>query len=293
MTRTLVMIVTLAVLLSAGSLYGQQAVPPPDLKEMGFDQRLNEQVPLDLAFRDETDKPVRLGDYFRGKPVVLVLYYGRCPMLCPLVFRGVTRGMKAMTAFSIGREFDVLAVSFDPNETSALAAHSKETYVRLYDRPGAAEGWHFLTGKQEAIDRLTQAVGFRYVYDPKEDMFKHAAGIIVLTPAGKISRYLFGVDFSPRDLRLALVEASANKIGSPADQVLLYCFHYDPSTGKYAPAIARFIQAGGVVIIAMVASFAWVAARIHRRRKAKQGAAAAATPPDAAGPPDVAQGGVP
>jgi protein SCO1/2 len=291
--KMLVPIVSVAVVLSAGALCGQQAIPPPNLKDVGFDQRLNEQVPLDLAFVDESGRPVRLGDYFKGKPVVLICAYYKCPMLCPLVFKGITRGLSKVP-FDIGKDYEVVTVSFDPRETPALAAANKKDYVARYDRPGAEEGWHFLTGKEDAIEKLTQAVGFRYVYDPKKDMFNHAAGIAILTPTGKISRYLFGVDFSPRDLRLALVEASANKIGSPADQVLLYCFHYDPSTGKYAPAIARFIQTGAVLIIAMVASVAWFAARTHRRRAAKRAAAAAAAPAGpAAEPPNTAEGGAP
>jgi protein SCO1 len=291
MMKTLLPIVSLAVVLSARVLCGQQAVPPPNLKDVGFDQRLNEQVPLDLAFVDESGRPIRLGDYFKGKPVVLICAYYKCPMLCTLVLNGTARGLSKVP-FDIGADYQVVTVSIDPRETPDLAAAKKKSYLTRYDRPGAEEGWHFLTGKQDAIDKLTQAVGFRYVYDPKEDMFNHAAGITVLTPTGKISRYLFGVDFSPRDLRLALVEASANKIGSPADQVLLYCFHYDPATGKYALAIARFIQTGGVLIIAMVASVAWFATRAHRRRAAKR-AAAAAVPAAAAEPPSAAGGGEP
>jgi protein SCO1 len=289
LTKTLASSLLIVLFLIARPACGQ-AIPPPNVQDVGFDQRLNEQVPLDLVFNDETGKPVRLGDYFKGKPVVLVLAYFRCPMLCTLVLNGTARGLSKV-AFDIGKDYQVVTVSFDPRETPELAAAKKKNYVAHYDRPGAEEGWHFLTGKQDAIDKLTQAIGFRYVYDAKEDMFNHAAGITILTPSGKISRYLYGVDFAPRDLRLALVEASASKIGSPTDQVLLYCLHYDPSTGKYAASITRFVQTGGVLIIAMVASFVWFAARIHRRRTAKGGAATPAPP--AAEPPDAAAGGQP
>jgi protein SCO1/2 len=278
------------VVLGPHLLYGQ-AVPPPKLKGVNFKQRLNEQVPLDLRFKDETGKPVKLGDYFHDRPVVLIPYYSRCPMLCPLILRGITRGMSEVK-FTIGKDFNVVSVSFDPQETPAVAAKTKDTYVQLYNRPGAAEGWHFLTGDQDAIKALMDAVGYHYVYDAKKDMFKHPAGIVVLTPSGKISRYLYGVDFAPRDLRLALVEASAGKVGSPTDQVLLYCFHYDPSAGKYTASVMTFIRAGGVLTILVVGGFVWLLARRHRRAglqsEAAAGAPAAETP---AGPSDAGEEG--
>ena len=276
MTRVRTSIAVLMFFLSSRLLYGQ-AVPAPNLKNVGFDQRLNEQVPLDLSFNDEAGKPVKLGDYFQGKPVVLILYYARCPMLCPLVLRGVTRGMMKVP-LSIGKDYTVLSVSFDPKETPATAAANRETYVQLYNRPGAGAGWHFLTGKEDAIAALTKAVGFRYQYDAKRKQFVHAAGIVVLTPSGKISRYLYGIDYAPRDLRLALVEASASKIGSPADQVLLYCFHYDPSAGKYTANVMAFIRAGGVLTLTVLGALVWIVVRKRRHHDLAAGVPTGATP---------------
>jgi protein SCO1/2 len=229
---------------------------PDILRRVGFDQRLNEQVPLDLKFTDETGNAVKLGDYFGKRPVVLVLAYSRCPMLCTLVLNGLVQGMRNMP-FTVGREFNVVTVSFDPRETPDLAAAKKKTYIASYGRPGAAEGWHFLTGKPEAIKKLTGAVGFRYVYDAGQDQYVHTSGIMVLTPQGKISRYFYGIQFPSRDLRLGLVEASANKIGSPTDQVLLYCFHYDPAAGKYSARILNLVRAGGVLTVIAVGGMVW------------------------------------
>jgi protein SCO1 len=240
---------------------------------MRFDQRLNDQVPLDAQFVDETGKAVRLGDYFGKKPVILVLAYFRCPMLCTLVLNGLSDAMRQLP-FTVGKEFSVVTVSFDPRETPQLAAKKKETYIASYGRPGGEEGWHFLTGKQDAIDKLTKAVGFHYVYDPKQDMFYHPAGIMVLTPAGKISRYFYDVKFVPRDLRLGLVEASAEKIGSPSDQVLLFCSHYDPQTGKYTANVLMFVRIGGVLTIVVLAGMIWFLMRYQRRRHAKLALAA-------------------
>ena len=232
-------------------------VPPPSVvKKVGFDQRLNEQVPLDLMFLDESGKAVRLSQYFGEKPVILVLAYYRCPMLCTLVLNGLTQALKSMP-FTLGKEFNVVTVSFDPEETPELAARKKATYMASYGRPDAADGWHFLTGKQDAIQKLTKAVGFRYEYDEKEHMYNHASGIMVLTPRGKISRYYFGIKFPVRDLRLGLVEASADKIGSPTDQLLLYCFHYDPLTGKYSASIVNFVRLGGVLTVFGLVGMVW------------------------------------
>ena len=237
---------------------------PAELQNVGFDQRLNQQLPLDLPFVDETGEPVLLRDYFTGKPVILVLAYFRCPMLCTLVLNGLVDSLREIP-LTIGRDFDVLTVSFDPRETPPLAAAKRENYLKRYGRPGAGGGWHFLTGKQEAIDRLTRAVGFRYVYDAQQDQFIHASGIIILTPSGKLSRYFYGIQYPPLDLRLGLVEASAGKIGSPADQVLLHCFHYDPATGKYTASILNYARALGVLAILAVVAFVWFLWRAHRR----------------------------
>jgi protein SCO1/2 len=241
---------------------------PPLLRGVGFDQRLDEQVPLDLVFRDEAGQSVKLGDYFHGKPVILVLAYYRCPMLCTLVLNGLVQGMLDMP-FDAGKDYEVVTVSFDPRETPAQAAAKKKTYVDRYGRPGAAAGWHFLTGDEASITALTKAVGFRFAYDAKRDEFAHASGILVLTPAGRISRYFYDIKFPGRDLRLGLVEASDHKIGSPVDQVLLFCFHYDPATGKYGPAVMTFVRIGGVLtMLGLIALVAMLFKGERRRQRA-------------------------
>jgi len=227
-------------------------VLPPLLQGIGIDQRLNEQVPLDLQFRDETGKTVTLGNYFGKKPVVLSLVYFDCPMLCTMSENGLLHSLQEVS-FSVGNQFDVLTVSFDPHDTVELAAAKKAVYVGLYGRKGADRGWHFLTGDEAAIEQLTRAVGFRYRYDAQAKQFVHATGIMVLTPKGKIARYFYGIYYPSRDLRLGLVEASANKIGSPVDEVLLFCCRYDPATGKYGVIISRIIQISGLVTVLSLA----------------------------------------
>jgi protein SCO1/2 len=264
-------------LLAAGA--GQaQPVLPPVLRDVGFDQRLDEQVPLDLTFRDETGRPVQLREYFGRKPVILVLAYYRCPMLCTEVLNGVVRALLEMS-LTVGKDFNVLTVSFDPREMPDLAAAKKKTYLERYGRPGAEEGWHFLTGDPEPIKRLTAAVGFRYVYDELHEQYAHPSGIMVLTPAGKISRYFYDVRYSPGDLRLGLVEASENRIGSPVDQVLLYCFHYDPVEGKYGPAVMNFVRLGGVLTLLALGWFMFVLWRHERHRIKAEAETAAGTVP--------------
>jgi protein SCO1/2 len=242
-----------------------QAPLPQALRDVGFDQRLDAPVPLDAEFRDETCRAVRLGDYFRGKPVILVLAYYRCPMLCTQVLNGLVQGMLGLP-FDVGKEFDVVTVSFDPRETPELAAAKKKTYLERYGRPGAEDGWHFLTGREDAIRRLTEAVGFRYVYDARNDQFAHASGVMILTPQGRTSRYFYDVAYAPRDLRLGLVEASANRIGSAVDRVLLYCFHYDPAQGRYGPVVMNFVRAGGVLTVLAIVGLVAVLRRQERRR---------------------------
>jgi protein SCO1/2 len=254
----------LAILLAAGLAHAQPSLPPV-LRPVGFDQRLDEQVPLDLEFRDEAGRAVRLGDCFGGKPVILVLAYFKCPMLCTEVLNGLVRALLDLP-LEIGKDFRVVTVSFDPRETPEMAAAKKKTYLERFARPGAEAGWHFLTGEERAIRRLTEAVGFRYVYDPKNDQFAHASGIVVLTPAGKVSRYFYDIRYSPRDLRLGLVEASAGRIGSPVDRILLYCFHYDPLEGKYGPAVMNFVRLGGVLTLLALGTF--MAVLWRRERKA-------------------------
>lgn len=236
-------------------------VRPPGLKDVGIEQRLNEQVPLDLAFRDETGKQVLLRDYFGKKPVILDLAYYRCPMLCNEVLAGLEGSLKALK-FDIGKEFDVLTVSFDPKDTPESATAKKAEFIKRYKRPGAAEGWHFLSGPQKSIDALTRAVGFHYEYDPKTDQFAHSTAIMILTPEGKIAQYYYGVDFPPRDVRLGLIQASQNKIGTLADQIVLYCYHYDPHAGKYSAIISRILQlSAGVTLLCLGATLVFLMRR--------------------------------
>jgi protein SCO1/2 len=237
------------------------SVPPPSavmqipiLKEVGLDQKLDAQVPLDLKFSDEQGREVTLGSLFGHRPVVLALVYYECPMLCTEVLNGLVSALQTIS-FNAGNEFDIVVVSFDPGETPALAAQKKALYVKRYGRPGAETGMHFLTGREDAIHALTSAVGFKYQYDPSTDQFAHTAVLTVLTPAGRVSRYLYGIEYQPRNLRLALVEAADGKIGTPVDKALLYCYHYDPETGKYGLAIMNLVRLGGIMTVAAAVSF--------------------------------------
>jgi protein SCO1 len=250
----------LVVLVLAGSAFAQNMstggimAPPASAKPIGMEnvgiqQRLQQQIPLDLTFRDETGKTVQLGDYIGKKPVILNFVYYRCPILCPELLIGLESSLKVLK-FNVGKEFDVVTVSFDPNDTPQLAAAKKADIVKRYGRPGAENGWHFLTGQAQSITALAEAAGFKYHFDKKTGQFAHATAIMVLTSEGKLSQYYYGVDFSPKDLRLSLIQASDNKIGTLTDAVLLYCFHYDPATGKYSVLIGRVIQvAGGLTIL--------------------------------------------
>ena len=260
--QTIKTIICLALLGATASAQPSRPIRPGDI---GFDQRLDEQVPLDLTFRDESGKIVRLGDYFTRKPVILALVYYQCPMLCNQELNGLVGALKALP-FDAGREFEVVVVSFNPRETSELAAAKKETYVRNYARAGAASGWHFLTGDPKPIDGLTQAVGFRYVYDPMLNQYAHASGVVVLTPKGRVARYFYGVEYAPRDLRFGLIEAAEDRIGTPVDQVLLLCYQYDPKTGKYGAAVMKSLRLGGVVTVIGVAALL-----LALNRKAKRG----------------------
>jgi protein SCO1 len=223
-------------------------VRPPGLQNVGIEQQLDEQIPADLNFRDETGKPVRLGHYFGKKPLILNLVYYNCPMLCGEVLSGLESALRVLK-FDVGKEFDVLTVSFDPRETPDMATKKKAEFLKRYGRAGASEGWHFLTGPQESIDALTKAAGFQYQYDPKTGQFAHATAIMILTPEGKIAQYYYGVEYAPKDLRLGLIQASENKIGTLADQVLLYCYHYDPTTGKYGAIISRVLKLAGIATL--------------------------------------------
>ena len=228
-------------------------VRPSLLKEVGIDQKLNQSIPLDLEFRDEHGKPVRLAEYFGQKPVILSMVYYNCPMLCTQVLNGLESSLK-LIPMDIGKQFNVVTVSIDPTERPVLAEAKQALYTGLYGRPDAAQGWHFLTGDEQQIRQLANALGFRYAYDPDSKQFAHASAIMLLTPEGKISRYFYGIQFASRDLRLGLVEASEGKIGTPVDQVLLFCYHYDPSTGKYGLLISRLIQTAGAVTVLAIAT---------------------------------------
>ncbi len=245
-------------------------VPPPPreatpgiLKEIGFDQKLGDRIPLDLAFKDENGKDVKLSDYFGKKPVVLSLVYFRCPMLCTLSLNGLAGALEVLS-FVPGQEFEVLTVSFDPHEGPVLARAKKQAYMARYKRPQAAGGWHFLTGTQPSIDALTRAVGFRYVWDEATKQFAHPAGVLVLTPEGRIARYLFGIEYSPKDLRLALVDAAGGKIGNPIDEALLFCYQYDPKTGRYSAAVLRMLRLAAVATVLALGGFILLAARRNK-----------------------------
>ena len=227
---------------------------PGILSRIAIDQRIGHQVPFDIPFVDENGRGVTLGDYFGKRPVVLALVYYECPMLCTQVLNGLVSALGVLN-FEAGREFDVVAVSFNPKEGPGLASQKKAAYLERYGRPQSAAGWHFLTGSQASIDRLTDAVGFRYEYDEKIGQFAHGAAIEVLTPKGNIAKYFYGIEYSPRDLRLGLIEASDERIGSVVDDVLLFCYHYDPSSGKYGTSILRMVRAGGVLTVLAFAIF--------------------------------------
>jgi protein SCO1/2 len=223
-------------------------VRPALLRDVGLDQKLGSFIPLDLTFRDEHGHAVALRQFFGQKPVILTLVYYQCPMLCTEVLNGLLRSAKELP-LEIGKDFTILTVSIDPGERSVLADVKHELYSGLYGRPGGPQGWHFLTGDEPQIKTLAQAVGFRYAYDSASGQFAHPSGLMLLTPEGKLSRYFYGISYPARDLRLGLVEASQGTIGSPVDQILLYCYHYDPATGKYGLLISRLIKAAGVLTV--------------------------------------------
>ena len=240
---------------------------PSVLARVSYDQRLNERLPLDLPFKDEDGRAVRLGDYFGTKPVVMAFVYYECPMLCTQVLNGLTTSLTVLEE-TVGREFDVVAVSFDPRETPALASGKKKSHLDRYKRPESVNGWHFLTGDEQSIKALTNAAGFHYVWDEKTQQFAHPSGIIVTTPEGKLSRYFFGIEYAPRDVKFALVESSAGRIGNAIDQLLLYCYHYDPATGSYGFVAMSAVRLGGAVTLLALVGF--VVASIRRENRAGQ-----------------------
>jgi protein SCO1/2 len=241
---------------------------PDALKTIGIDQKLGDQLPLDAEFVDEDGNAVKLGDYFKsGRPVILALVYYECPMLCNQVLNGLTGSLKGIS-LDAGKDFDVLAVSFDAreNDKPGLAKGKKASYVERYGRPGSENGWHFLTGRQPEIERLTSAAGFNFKWDEKSNQFAHAAGIMIVTPTGKMSRYFYGIDYAPKDLKLGLLDSSENRVASPTETLLLYCYHYDPATGKYGLAILNVIRLGGVATLLCLGAMVFV---FWRRNKKK------------------------
>lgn len=267
--QCLILLLTLLALPALGDgLVDPKDMPGP-LKDVGFDQHLGDPLPLDLPFVDESGREVTLGDYFGEKPVVLAFVYYDCPMLCPMVMNGIARTLGVL-AFDVGEEFDVVVVSIDPTETPEQAREVKRTTVERYGREETAAGWHFLVGSEPSVERLTEAAGFRYAYveenggtpeGGKPYQFAHASGMIVATPEGQLAKYLYGIDYPPKDVRLALVEASENRIGTVVDQILLYCFRYDPALGKYTAVITRILRLAGVVFILCLGLFLWIMRR--------------------------------
>ena len=237
---------------------------PAPLREIGFDQNIGQQVPLDTPFVDESGRLVKLGDYFGTRPVVMVFAYYACPMLCTLAINALASALDVLS-LEPGENFEIVTVSFDPHDTPASAAAKKTAYLSRYNKPRAAAAWHFLTGDQEAIDRLTTAAGFRYVWDKETKQFAHPTGIIVLTPDGRLARYLFGIEYGPRDLRYAIVEASDGKVGSSVDSLLLYCYHYNPMTGRYGVAIMRVIRIAAAATLLVLGAVVMVMLRNEPR----------------------------
>ena len=243
---------------------------PETLKKVGIEQRLGETLPLETVFKDENGREVKLGEYFsKGRPVVLALVYYECPMLCNQVLNGLTGSMKGVS-LDAGKDFDVVAISFDAreNDKSELAKNKKASYVERYGRPGTESGFNFLTGTQESIDAVTKTAGFSYEWDEKSNQFAHASAVIIANPNGKLSRYLYGIDYSPKDLKFGIIDSADNKIGSAADQLLLYCYHYDPSTGKYGFAVLRAMRIGGVATILGMGLMGFVFWRRNKKKAA-------------------------
>jgi len=264
----------LLALLTAASAAGQAApaVGTPSsqsaaaLADVSIEQKLGARLPLDAAFRDENGRPVRLGDFFGRRPVLLAFVYYECPMLCSYVESGTLKAMRALP-FTAGRELDLLTISIDPSDLPKIAAAKRLDFLRQYGRPGADAGVHYLTGPAASIAAVTSAAGFRYVRDPETKTFSHAAGTILATPDGRLSKYFYGIEYSARDLKLATMEASSARIGSPVDRVLLYCSHYDPTTGKYGLVVMRVVRLGGLATVGSLGAFMAVMLRRERRRK--------------------------
>ena len=240
---------------------------PKALKEVGIEQKLGEQLPLDAEFKNENGQMVKLGEYFnKEKPVILALVYYECPMLCNEVLNGLTGSLKGIS-FDAGQEFDVVAISFDTreNDKSGLAQNKKESYLKRYGRENTADGWHFLTGTQDQIDKVTNAVGFNYQWDEQSEQFAHAGGIMVATPDGKLARYFYGIDYAPKDLKFGIMESADGRVGNPAEQLFLYCYHYDPSTGSYGLAILKVLRVAAIFTILGIGGMLFVFWRYKKK----------------------------
>lgn len=240
---------------------------PPALDKVGIEQKLGDVLPLDTELKDENGNAVKLGDYFGKRPVILALVYYDCPMLCNQVLNGLTGSLKGVN-FEAGKDFEVIALSFDARENDKpdLAKNKKASYMERYGRAGTENGWHFLTGTQESIDKVTKAAGFSYKWDEKSNQFAHAGGIMITTAEGKLARYLYGIDYAPKDLKFALMETAENKVGSPTEKLLLYCYHYDPSTGKYGLSILRIMRLGGIATVLGLGAMMFVFWRRNKRK---------------------------
>lgn len=268
-SHTIRKLASAAVIAVAAAAVGYAQVPAPQtgwqdgstnqkisiLDKVGIDQRLNQQVPLDLTFVDENGKQVQLGQYFGSKPVLLALVYFQCPMLCSQVLGGIAGALNGIIRFDAGRDFNIVTVSFDPRDTPEAAAENKKRYLERYRRPGAAEGWHFLTGKKDQIDQLANAVGFRYAWDPQIKQFAHTSGIMLITPDGRLAQYYYGIEYPPRDIQRGLIEASQGKIGNLVDKVELYCYHYDPTKGRYGAVIFNILRLSALLTVLVLGGF--------------------------------------
>ncbi|HTH51240.1 MAG TPA: SCO family protein [Pyrinomonadaceae bacterium] len=264
-------------------LYSQKAYDPAEseatngmpaaLKTVGIEQKLGNQLPLDTVLKDEDGRDVKLGDYFKsGRPVVLAFVYYECPMLCTQVLNGLTGSLKGVN-LNAGKDFDVVAISFDArdNDKPDLAKNKKINYLERYGRPGTDAGWHFLTGSDESIKAVTDAAGFKYEWDNKTQQFAHAAAVMVTTPDGKMSRYFYGIDYSPKDLKFGIMDSAQDHVGTPAEQLLLYCYHYDPASGKYGFAVLRAMRVGGIVTLLGMGAMAFVFWRRNKKRDLENG----------------------
>lgn len=238
---------------------------PAILQNVGIDQHLNQQIPLDLSFVDENGQPVRLRQYFGQKPVIMTMVYFTCPMLCSQVLSGLTYTLNGMPSFNVGREFNIVTVSFDPRDTPQAAMENKERYLKRYRRAGSEQGWHFLVGKKDQIDALAGALGFRYAWDAENEQFAHGSSIMLLTPDGHIAQYYYGIEYDPRYVHLGLVEASKGKIGSFVDQILLYCYHYDPRQGRYGAAIFNILRISALATVLVLGGFMLIMLRRESR----------------------------